>query len=104
MRSPGAMAGSTGRDRIQPVVDRSARRGENLPGGVRLGARARRVPNVVSLTGRTSSMSLTSQVEKWVDEVAALTGPARIAWADGSKAEYDRLADDMLRGGNLRPL
>ena len=38
-------------------------------------------------------MSLTSQVEKWVDEVAALTGPAKIAWADGSKAEYDRLVD-----------
>ncbi len=49
-------------------------------------------------------MSLTSQVEKWVDEVAALTGPARITWADGSKAEYDRLVDDMLRDGTLLPL
>ena len=49
-------------------------------------------------------MSLTSQVEKWVDEVAALTGPAKIAWADGSKAEYDRLVDDMLRDGTLLPL
>ena len=42
-------------------------------------------------------MSGTRQVEKWVDEVAALTSPAKIAWADGSKAEYDRLVDDMLR-------
>ena len=49
-------------------------------------------------------MSLTSQVEKWVDEVAALTGPGKIAWADGSKAEYDRLVDDMLRDGTLLPL
>ena len=49
-------------------------------------------------------MSLTSQVEKWVDEVAALTGPAKVAWADGSKAEYDRLVDDMLRDGTLLPL
>src|SRR6185295_13123908 len=29
------------------------------------------------------------------------TGPARIAWADGSKAEYDRLIEDMLRDGTL---
>ena len=49
-------------------------------------------------------MSLTSQVEKWVDEVAGLTGPARVAWADGSKAEYDRLVDDMLRDGTLLAL
>ena len=49
-------------------------------------------------------MSRTSHVEKWVDEVAALTGPAKVAWADGSKAEYDRLVDDMLRDGTLLPL
>jgi phosphoenolpyruvate carboxykinase (GTP) len=49
-------------------------------------------------------MSLTSQVEKWVDEVAELTAPARVAWTDGSKAEYDRLIDDMLRDGTLLPL
>src|SRR5712664_3840930 len=101
---PGAAAGSTGGDRIYPVVDRSARCGENFPVRAFTGTRARRDPNVVSLTGRTSSMSLTSQVEKWVDEVAALTGPAKIAWADGSKAEYDRLVDDMLRDGTLLPL
>jgi phosphoenolpyruvate carboxykinase (GTP) len=49
-------------------------------------------------------MSLTSQVEKWVDEVAALTRPAKVAWADGSKAEYERLISDMLRDGTLLPL
>src|SRR6266446_7098063 len=101
---PDAAAGSTGGDRIYPVVDRSARCGENFPVRAFTGTRARRDPSVVSLTGRTSSMSLTSQVEKWVDEVAALTGPAKIAWADGSKAEYDRLVDDMLRDGTLLPL
>ena len=35
-------------------------------------------------------MSLTSQVEKWVGEVAGLTRPAKVMWADGSKAEYDQ--------------
>jgi phosphoenolpyruvate carboxykinase (GTP) len=49
-------------------------------------------------------MSLTSQVEKWVDEVAELTEPAKVAWADGSKAEYERLIADMLRDGTLLPL
>src|SRR3546814_13953297 len=46
-----------------------------------------------------SPMSLTSQVGKWVDEVAELTEPAKVAWADGSKAEYERLIVDMLRDG-----
>src|SRR5260370_17263032 len=101
---PSAAAGSTRGGRISPVVDRSARCGENFPVRAFPGTGARRDPNVVSLTGRTSSMSLTSQVEKWVDEVAALTGPAKIVWADGSKAEYDRLVDDMLRDGTLLPL
>src|SRR6185436_5352277 len=54
--------------------------------------------------GRVSPMSLTSQVEKWVDEVAELTEPAKVAWADGSKAEYERLIADMLRDGTLLPL
>ena len=49
-------------------------------------------------------MSRTSRVEGWVDEVAALTSPAKVSWADGSKAEYDRLVDDMLRDGTLLPL
>jgi phosphoenolpyruvate carboxykinase (GTP) len=40
-------------------------------------------------------MSGTQRVETWVDEVAGLTQPNKIAWADGSKAEYDRLIDDM---------
>ncbi len=46
-------------------------------------------------------MSVTSAVEKWVDEAAALTQPARVVWADGSKAEYDDLIERMLRDGTL---
>ncbi len=49
-------------------------------------------------------MSVSSVAEKWVDEVAAMTRPARIVWADGSKAEYDGLIEDMLRDGTLLPL
>jgi phosphoenolpyruvate carboxykinase (GTP) len=42
--------------------------------------------------------------EKWVDEAAALSQPSRTVWCDGSKAEYDRLIENMLRDGTLLPL
>jgi phosphoenolpyruvate carboxykinase (GTP) len=46
-------------------------------------------------------MSMTSVAEKWVDEVARLTEPARVVWSDGSKAEYDGLIEQMLGDGTL---
>src|SRR5262245_6956813 len=49
-------------------------------------------------------MSVSSVAEQWVDRAAALTRPSRVVWSDGSKAEYDRLIEDMLRDGTLLPL
>jgi phosphoenolpyruvate carboxykinase (GTP) len=49
-------------------------------------------------------MAVTSFVERWVEEVAGLTRPTRVVWSDGSKAEYDRLIEDMLRDGTLLEL
>jgi phosphoenolpyruvate carboxykinase (GTP) len=49
-------------------------------------------------------MSITSVAEKWVEEAAALVGPSRVVWCDGSKAEYDGLVEGMLRDGTLLPL
>ena len=40
-------------------------------------------------------------LERWVNEVAALTRPARIHWCDGSEAEYQALVRQMLDGGIL---
>ncbi|GAA4357744.1 phosphoenolpyruvate carboxykinase (GTP) [Microbacterium rhizosphaerae] len=37
----------------------------------------------------------------WVDEVAALTQPARIHWVDGSRAENDALVREMVAEGKL---
>src|SRR5437773_10188657 len=49
-------------------------------------------------------MSATSLAEKWVDGTAGMTRPSNVMWCDGSKAEYDRLIEEMLRDGTLLPL
>src|SRR4029453_19113160 len=49
-------------------------------------------------------MSVSSVAERWVEEVAGLTQPARVVWCDGSKPEYDPLNETMLRDGTLLSL
>src|SRR5215469_3680594 len=39
--------------------------------------------------------------EQWVDECAAMTGPDRVYWCDGSQEEYDAIVAGMLRDGTM---
>ncbi|MDN3496342.1 phosphoenolpyruvate carboxykinase (GTP) [Planococcus sp. APC 4015] len=42
-----------------------------------------------------------AELTAWVDEIAALTRPARIHWVDGSRAEGDALLREMVDEGKL---
>ena len=42
---------------------------------------------------------MSTPLEKWVEESARLTKPAKIVWCDGTESENERLTEEMLRDG-----
>ncbi len=52
------------------------------------------------MPGTTSN----ARLQAWVDEWAAIFQPNAIHWCDGSEAEYDRLAAELVASGTLTKL
>ena len=50
------------------------------------------------------TMTSNKALSEWVNEVAALCKPQSIYWCDGSKAEYDRLMQQLVDVGLATPL
>ena len=42
---------------------------------------------------------MSTPLERWVEESASLTKPAKIVWCDGTETESERLTEEMLRDG-----
>lgn len=45
-----------------------------------------------------------SELLAWVQEVAELTQPERVVWADGSDAEWERLTEQLVAAGTFKRL
>ena len=43
-------------------------------------------------------------LNQWVDEICSLTEADSIYWCDGSKEEFDKLVEDMIKDGSLLKL
>ena len=44
------------------------------------------------------------KLQDWVDDVTRICQPDRIHWCDGSRGEYNRLCEEMVRSGAAVPL
>ncbi|MFH5208859.1 phosphoenolpyruvate carboxykinase (GTP) [Antrihabitans sp. NCIMB 15449] len=64
------------------------------------------IPGVDGPTGGASAQPPTQHKEllAWVQEIAELTQPARVVFADGSEEEWDRLTAQLVEAGTFKQL
>jgi phosphoenolpyruvate carboxykinase (GTP) len=63
-----------------------------------------RTEQLAKIPGLDAAPTKHSGLVSWVREVAALTTPDRVVWADGSQAEWDRLTAQLVAAGTFTPL
>jgi phosphoenolpyruvate carboxykinase (GTP) len=56
------------------------------------------------IPGLDEAPSRHKELIAWVREVAELTQPVRVHWCDGSQAEYNRIAEELVKAGTLKRL
>ncbi|WP_292258590.1 phosphoenolpyruvate carboxykinase (GTP) [Brevundimonas sp.] len=57
-----------------------------------------------SIPGLHPAPTRHAQLVQWVEQIAALTRPARVHWCDGSEAETAAIAADLIEKGTLKAL
>ena len=55
----------------------------------------------MTIPGLQDAPTKNKQLLEWVEEVATLTQPDRVVWADGSEAEWQRLTQEMVDTGTF---
>ncbi|GAA1879182.1 phosphoenolpyruvate carboxykinase (GTP) [Pseudonocardia ailaonensis] len=57
-----------------------------------------------TVPGIDDAPTTNARLLSWVREIAELTQPDAVVWADGSDAEWDRLTTELVAGGTFRKL
>jgi phosphoenolpyruvate carboxykinase (GTP) len=56
---------------------------------------------IAAITGLDEAPTEHAELLRWVEEVAELTQPDRVEWADGSSAEWDRITELLVSTGTF---